>query len=84
MSLIKLMFLLMFSRFISYSKGSSFSKQLSFYFISFTLLSFTQDSGAYLESRRTPAMEFFAKIVKGFYKLTIFAKMLIPGCSTGL
>ena len=84
----KLMFLLIFLLFISYLKASSFSKQLSFYFIYFTFIQMPQ-----LFFHRTQRSiwspverlrwRFFAKIVKGFCALTIFAERLSRGCSTG-
>ena len=38
---------------------------------------------AYLELSQTSTMELFAKIVNGFWPLTIFAKMLPRRCLTG-
>ena len=63
-------------------KSTTLSKQLSFYFISFTFTEmpqsfFPQISDEYLKACRTSAIELFffvAKMVTGFYVLTIFAE----------
>ena len=75
------------SCFILYLKASSFSKQSSYYFISFTFLQVAQSfltelKGLYgVQLNVCDGGGFFTKI---FYALIIFAERLSHGCSTGL
>ena len=88
MLLIKLMFFVTFSRFISYLKASSFSKKLSSYFIYFTFIPTPQPFFHRTQSVWSPVERLqrmvFAKRDKRFHVLTIFAEKLSRGCSNGL